>query len=240
MTSFLASIHDVMPETLSKVDEIVRVMSRSGWPPATLLVVPGRDWSAEELGRLRTYADRGHQLAAHGWSHRIRRIRNIRHLAHSVLISRRVAEHYTLDSLGVDVLVRRSRHWFRQNDLPEPVLYVPPAWALGPVSPTRLARQGGFRFVETLRGVHDAGEGIFFQLPVLGFEADTAFRAAFLRASNAANLRFAERVGAARVAIHPDDLELRLADDLRALIALAPATVQLEGLGASQATGYVT
>jgi len=232
MTAYLVSIHDVMPETLDRVDEIVADMDANGWPPAILLVVPGRNWTADGLARLQQFAKRGHALAGHGWTHQIHRIRNTRHLAHSLLLSRRVAEHYTLDALGVDVLVRRCRRWFARHGLPEPELYVPPAWALGPVPAERLARRGGYRFVETLGGIFDADRGKMLRLPVLGFEADTPLRAAFLKASNAWSLRQGRRVGAVRLAIHPQDRQLRLANDLKALIRRSPDTVDLHRLPA--------
>lgn len=63
---------------------------------------------------------------------------------------------------------------------------------------------------------------------MLGYEADTALRAMFLRASNACSLRFGTQAPAVRLAIHPDDYQLRLSDDLKSLIRSTPATVELE------------
>ncbi|MEM9208071.1 MAG: polysaccharide deacetylase family protein, partial [Pseudomonadota bacterium] len=205
MKRYLVSVHDVMPETLDRVDGLIEELERHGWPPATLLVVPGRGWQDDGVARLRDYADRGYELAGHGWTHSVPTIRNLRHRLHSVLISRRAAEHCALDALGVETLMRRCRQWFDARSLPAPSLYVPPAWALGPVSPRRLTG-AGFRYLETLSGIHDFMTGRTARLPVLGFEADTAFRAAFLRLSNASALRFAPRASAIRLAIHPNDL----------------------------------
>jgi predicted deacetylase len=231
-TAYLASIHDVMPETLDRVDEIVADMDANGWAPAILLVVPGRGWASGGLERLRRLVERGHTLAGHGWTHQIHRVRNARHLAHSVFLSRRVAEHYTLDALGVDVLVRRCRRWFVHHGLPEPELYVPPAWGLGPVTASRLAARGGYRFVETLSGIFDAARDEMLNLPVIGFEADTRLRAAFLKASNARSIHRGRRIGTVRLAIHPDDYNLRLAEDLKAIIRGSPDTVDLQRLQA--------
>ncbi len=231
MIRYLVSVHDVMPETLGRVERILAELEQHGWPPATLLVVPGRDWGDDDLERLRGYAERGHELAGHGWTHSVPRIRNLRHRLHSVLISRRAAEHYALDALGVETLMRRCRQWFDAQSLPAPTLYVPPAWALGPAKATGLTNTG-FRYLETLSGIHDFHTGRTARLPVLGYEADTAFRAAFLRLSNASALRLGARRGAVRLAIHPDDLELRLAQDLRAVIREKPSTTEISRLRA--------
>ena len=231
MTRYLVSVHDVMPETLGRVDHILGELERNGWPPATLLIVPGRDWTEDGLQRLRDYAERGYGLAGHGWTHSVPRIRNFRHRLHSLLISRRAAEHYALDALGVEALMRRCRQWFDAQSLPAPALYVPPAWALGPASVERL-RDTGFRYLETLSGIHDFQSGRTARLPVLGFEADTALRAAFLQLSNATALKLGARRGAVRLAIHPHDLELRLADDLLGVIRQEPATTEISELKA--------
>lgn len=231
---YLASVHDVMPETLDRVDRILAELEQHGWPPATLLVVPGKDWSDDSLVRLRGYADRGHELAGHGWTHSVPRIRNLRHRVHSVLISRRAAEHYSLDALGVEALMRRCRQWFEVQGLPSPSLYVPPAWALGPASAARLSRVG-FRYLETLSGIYDFETGRTARLPVLGYEADTGLRALFLRLSNASALRLGRSKGAVRLAVHPYDLELKLADDLLAVIRQSPATAEISELQALSA-----
>lgn len=231
---YLASVHDVMPETLDRVDRILAELDQHGWPPATLLVVPGRDWTDDSLARLHGYADRGHELAGHGWTHSVPRIRNLRHRVHSVLISRRAAEHYSLDALGVETLMRRCRQWFDVQGLPAPSLYVPPAWALGPGSASRLSGVG-FRYLETLSGIYDFKTGRVARLPVLGYEADTRLRASLLRWSNTSALRLGRARGAVRLAIHPSDLQLKLADDLLAVIRQSPATAEISELKALHA-----
>jgi len=218
LTALIVSIHDVMPETLDDVEAISAELDSAGWPPATLLVVPGRGWRSRDMERLRRFAMRGHALAGHGWTHRVPRIRGLRHRLHSLLLSRRAAEHYALDELGIRTLIQRCRRWFDVNGLPAPTLYVPPAWALGRTRAARLAGLG-FRYIETLSGFYDCDRHRQIRIPVLGFEADTRLRAAALRASNGINRRVARRAAAVRVSIHPADLRLRLADDLRALIA---------------------
>jgi hypothetical protein len=54
---------------------------------------------------------------------------------------------------------------------------------------------------------------------MVGFEADTPMRAFFCRAWNRLNLMVAGSSKPIRVAIHPQDLELRLGEDLRQFIS---------------------
>jgi predicted deacetylase len=227
----LISIHDVMPHTLERVERILDWLKARSVSPVTLLVVPGRPWKPDHIGRLRELAAEGHELAAHGWHHETRP-RHLYHRLHAALISRNVAEHLDLNSQGILQLMQRSRAWFGANDLPLPDFYVPPAWALGPLSTTDLA-QVPYRLVETTRGlIHLEGNALsllrleeqaattkkrptFQKLSLTGYEADTAFREFFLRRWNAAQARAAARKKLPlRISIHPDDLELRVADQL--------------------------
>ncbi|MGB1126918.1 MAG: polysaccharide deacetylase family protein [Opitutales bacterium] len=210
----LVSIHDLMPHTLERVERILEYLKERSVPPVTLLVVPGRPWEKSQIERLRELAGAGHELAAHGWSHETSP-RRFYHRIHAALISRKVAEHLDLDSKGVLQLMTRSRNWFGENSLPLPELYVPPAWALGPISKSDLA-QAPYKLIETTRGLIHLGDEIRFQkLPLTGYEADTRFREAFLRRWNAAQAKSAQGNNRPlRISIHPDDLELRIADQM--------------------------
>jgi predicted deacetylase len=228
----LVSIHDLMPHTLERVERILEWLQRLGVPPVTLLVVPGCPWQPWQLERLRELAAEGHHLAAHGWVHTTRP-RRLYHRLHAALISRRVAEHLDLDSAGILQLLRRSGQWFSENGLPSPQLYVPPAWALGSVRRDDLVR-APFAMIETLRGIlhlkattGSAAEKVSFQpLPLTGYEADTHLRSYFLRNWNARQCaRSVRQQQPLRISIHPDDLELRLANQLEAHIRAQDAFV---------------
>ena len=71
---------------------------------------------------------------------------------------------------------------------------------------------------ETLGGLYDSQTARFDRVPLLGYEADTGFRATFVRLSNSFN-RLLAAGGRLRVSIHPQDLQLRLAADLRRTIS---------------------
>ncbi|MDZ7643563.1 MAG: polysaccharide deacetylase family protein [Woeseiaceae bacterium] len=217
----LVSVHDVMPETLQRVASLLERVERAGLGPATLLVVPGRDWRHDDLATLRQFLDTGHELAGHGWHHDVQEFRNLAHRLHGLLLSRRAAEHLAHDTAGIETLIRRCRAWFDEQALPAPRLYVPPAWAMGPMPRRRL--QGlGFRYYEYLTGYLDTELERFQRVPLAGFEADTPTRALALRLSNGANRLLARCHGQLRIALHPFDAELRLADDLARTLASEP------------------
>lgn len=206
------SIHDVMPETLEPVAGLLALAQRAGWARVTLLVVPGLDWDATGIARLRRWQAEGHRLAGHGWRHQAETLRGLRHRLHSRLLSRQVAEHLALDAEGILALMRRCHAWFPAQGLAAPTLYVPPAWALGPLPASRLAAQP-FRRVETLAGIRNARNGRLRVSPLLGYEADSRRRIAALRGSNAL-ARGLARWRQPRLALHPFDGHLPLARDL--------------------------
>lgn len=225
------SVHDVMPATLDGVRRCLWRLEEAGLAPADLLVVPGLDWTPAGLGALRGFVARGHRLAGHGWAHRASRPRGAYHRLHAVLISRDVAEHLSLSGPGRTALMRRCAHWFGAHDLPAPALYVPPAWALGGAACLAALpepRSGGIAHVEVLTGVHDRVAGRFTRLPLLGFEADTAWRAAAVRTSNRLGAALARRSGVARLAVHPTDFQLRLARELDAVLGAGHRVVDMD------------
>ena len=214
----LLSIHDVMPETLDRVERILELCEAAGTPPVTLLVVPGRAWQAEDIDRLRTWQQAGHELAAHGWHHRIPHYGGVYHRLHSAVLSRNVAEHLALSPEDVVALMTRSHAWFARHGLPAPSLYVPPAWALGRLPAGAFSRLP-FARIEVLRGLIELPAGRLEALPLVGFEADTAWRAAVLGGWNRLQQRRARaRRRPLRIGIHPDDPDLRLGQQLRELL----------------------
>jgi predicted deacetylase len=213
----LVSLHDVMPKTLENVERIMQELERHELLPVTLLVVPDAGWTGESLQKLNEFVAAGAEVAGHGWRHVVENVSGVRHKLHSLLISRDVAEHLALSRPDIESLVRRCHNWFKEHDLPAPELYVPPAWAMGSLRRADLDRLP-FRQYETLGGVYDVRSRQFRRLPMTGFEADTAFRATTCRAWNRLNLSWAGTSNPVRVAIHPQDRELRLAEDLRILL----------------------
>lgn len=213
-----------MPETMARVEAILEWLKDRGVPPVTLLVVPGKRWTEEQTGRLRELAESGHTLAAHGWHHRTRP-RKLYHRLHAALISRDVAEHLDLNSREILDLLNRSKNWFQENSLPCPNYYVPPAWALGFISKEDL-RHAPYDLIETTRGLIQPSNLGFHKLPLTGYEADTPLREAFLRRWNKHQERSATSTDKAlRISIHPNDLQLRVADQLEEQIRAPQAFI---------------
>jgi len=232
----VVSLHDVMPETLPRIEGLLDLLAVHEVGPVDLLVVPGRDWRATQIDRLRDWHRAGHRLAGHGWRHKVAHIRGWKHRLHSLLVSRDVAEHLALDVEGIAALIRRCHAWFGAHDLVVSDLYVPPAWAMGPI-PRDALKALPFRRHEVFGGILDAETGRLHPAPMMGFEADTLGRVWPVRLFNVANRAWAAAGGAPlRVGIHPYDLDYRLGGDLRRLVAnLGPGP----GAGARADAGLV-
>jgi len=208
-----------MPETFGRVRRILSLLEERGAPPATLLVVPGKEWTSELLDELRLLGENGHALAGHGWCHKATPgPRSLYHRLHSALVSRNEAEHLSRSPTELVARIRRCYEWFPSVDLPEPDLYVPPAWAMGALPLSDLGSLP-FRWYEILRGFVDGATGRVSWLPLAGFEADTTFRELSLRLWNGLNVVWARRVWSPlRISIHPFDLDLLLAGNLEKMV----------------------
>ena len=88
-----------------------------------------------------------------------------------------------------------------------------------------------FRYFETLGGVYDARERRFIRLPLVGFEADTAWRAWSLNLFNRANLAMALMAGRSlRVSIDPQDLYYKLGGQVEAWVRRLDRTLDYPAL----------
>lgn len=212
------SIHDLRPDTLDDVLDLMELLGSHDLRPTYLLVTHGCPWTSDEVGVLRKLADEGNDLVSHGWTHRAREIRGIRHKVHSLALSRHAAEHLSLSAEEVESMLQRCFEWFRQNGLPDPSIYVPPAWGLGKLSRNSM-KQLPFRWYEVLSGIYDSESDVLKHVPLVGFEADTPARKRVLSLLNSVNLAAARASGRpVRIAIHPRDLRLELSQRLRRLL----------------------
>ncbi len=225
------SLHDVCADTFHLAETIVKRLSAAGVHPLCILIIPSGEWSAGQLNALRQWERDGHILAGHGWSHRSRPARTIHHRLHGLLFSRDAAEHLGRTSEEVREIVELSARWFASVGLTAPTLYVPPAWAIGDL-PLGAFSQMPYQWVETLTGIYSVGANRFRRLPLLGFEADTRFRALVLRALNGFNRLVARATRRPiRVAVHPHDFDLLLAEDLAQLVREEHRVISLVSLG---------
>tara|TARA_B100001939_G_C16943963_1_gene619446 strand:+ start:3352 stop:4041 length:690 start_codon:yes stop_codon:yes gene_type:complete len=219
----LVSIHDVMPNTINEVAELLEICRSFGLRRVTLLVVPGLDWQPAQINQLRQWQKRGYELAAHGWVHRCVSKKTFWHLLHGLILSRDVAEHLSLNSNEIVDIMQKSCNWFIENGFDQPSLYVPPAWALGSISKRGL-RSCGYTWVETLSGVVFPETGQIRRLPLVGFEADTFTRELALRVLNYVVLWMPTNKPL-RISIHPYDHKLRMGKSLPAILQRCTQTL---------------
>lgn len=207
-----------MPETWDHVRQVIDLLEALDAAPVTLLVVPGSGWDAAGVDALGELQARGYVLAGHGWRHQCGPKTTLYHRIHGAVLSRNVAEHLSRPAAGIVEMMSACHAWFAEHGLEPPTLYVPPAWAMGPVPRSELDALP-FRYYETLTGVYDSEIGRFIPLPLTGYEADTHFRAWVLRGVNGLNRMLAQATGwPLRISIHPFDLTYHLAEDLHRLL----------------------
>ena len=223
----LISIHDVMPETLDQVQELIDCLPLKARPNTLLLVVPGRDWQPTQIEQLRHWQQQGFELVGHGWSHRAPERRSLYHRLHSAVISRDAAEHLSQNRRDLVRLLSRCHQWFEHWALAPPRTYVPPAWALGALKPEDL-QTSPFQFVETTFCIYCSRTQRRRYLPLLGFEADSRFQASMLRLWNRMNTTLAGPDRPPRLALHPQDLRLKLSADLYGQLARLTTCLRFE------------
>lgn len=211
------SIHDVMPNTLAGVNALAELIPTPQKSKVLLLIVPGLEWSPEQLNTLRKLCDDGFLPAGHGWQHRTPHIRSGYHRLHSLLISRNVAEHLSYSQKELIDILQRNHEWFGQQKLPTPETYVPPAWAMGKLTRADL-KTLPFRYYENMQGLYDSETDHYKHLPLAGFEADTGLREHFLRPWNSFNRQLASPRKPLRISLHPNDLDYRLGQQLRQFV----------------------
>ena len=225
----IVSIHDVMPSTLSRVATMIERLPPRCREHLILLVVPGLDWQPGQIEQLRQWQGAGIRLAGHGWTHEVRHVRGWYHRLHSLLISRTAAEHLALDSGEIIELMARNHAWFAEHHLASPDYYVPPAWALGPVSRAELARLP-WRYLETTSRLVDLRSGESRWLPLVGFEAATSLRKMLLTVINRLNEWLCTRRRPLRISIHPYDHEYLLSGALDEMLARVDRTLPVESV----------
>ncbi|MBT8146320.1 MAG: polysaccharide deacetylase family protein [Gammaproteobacteria bacterium] len=212
----IVSVHDVMPDTLADIKVILQKLRTFGVSPVTILVVPGKNWSAEQIDWLKKQQRQGVVIAGHGWQHHVTMRATFYHKLHGLFLSRMVAEHLSLNEKQIGGLINRCYGWFIDQGFEAPPIYVPPAWAMGPIQNKTLDTLP-FRMYENFSGVYQAGGNKIVKLPLAGYEADNLLRTSVLAGWNRFNEERAKQTGRPlRITIHPQDLSLGLADQIDA------------------------
>ena len=218
----ILSIHDLMPDTFKRVTGIISRLAQAGVPAdkVYLLVVPGLNWKADQLQTLKALQQDGYQLAGHGWYHHIHRKTSLFHYLHSAFISRNVAEHLSLSAAEINDMIEMNYHWFIEHGFSAPELYVPPAWAMGNIRRSDLAKLP-YRYYEYSTGLLDVQENRFQPLALTGYEADRLWRVPVLWGWNQINTTLLSRNRVLRISIHPYDFEYYLSESILTHIQLS-------------------
>ena len=206
------SIHDVSPQSLNYIPKIIETLRyQFKINKICILVIPGLNWNNTQIETLKSWQNRGIQIAAHGWRHKAKDKKSLYHKIHSMIISANCAEHLSKDKQEIIQIIKDSFNWFVDNGLKKPLLYVPPAWALGKITKEDL-NQLSFTHYECTTGMV-YGEKYCF-LPLLGFEETTFCGSIIRQFFNGLNFILAKFTGIIRIAIHPNDFNLYLKKDL--------------------------
>lgn len=115
----LISVHDIMPETLPRLKEMVGFFDRLNIKNVYLLIVPDRQWEPVGISYIRSLNQRGYHLAGHGWQHECLGKKKAYHRIHAAFFSRNAAEHLSCKTCeGVTKLICRCYFWFEKSGLP--------------------------------------------------------------------------------------------------------------------------
>ncbi len=217
------SIHDVSPDNLNLINEIIIDLSeKHGIKKITLLIIPGLSWSQNHIDRLRHWQQKDKiELAAHGWEHKSDTPRSLFHYLHSKFISDDCAEHLSKSNSEIIKIMKNSFEWFQNNGLNAPTLYVPPAWALGNINKGDL-QSLPFNEIEVMSGVFVENRFVF--IPLIGFETKTYFRFITVKILNKINYILQKNIGVIRIALHPNDFNLLLKKDIDKYLSKVTST----------------
>ncbi len=225
---FCVSIHDVAPHTLDDIENIIHILKNVyKINKICLLVIPGLNWDEKQIQKLKNWQNEGIEIAAHGWNHQAQTNKSLYHILHSIFISSDCAEHLSKNKKDVLQIIKKSYNWFISNGFKKPLLYVPPAWALGSINYQDL-QHCGFSHYECTTGMIHNKKYCF--LPLLGFEEKTYIGALIRRFFNSLNFIMAHFTGLIRIAIHPNDFKLYLKGDVFNYLSRNKKTVLLHEL----------
>ena len=222
---FYISIHDVKPDNINKVTEIIDLLlNQYKIAKICLLVIPGLKWEKKHINRLLNWQIRGIEIAAHGWTHKANDKRTLFHKLHSLFISKNCAEHLSKNTTNICKIMEKSFNWFIDNGFKKPTLYVPPGWAIGNIDKNDLSRLQ-FTHIECTTGFVYKKKYKF--IPLIGFEESNYIKGIIRRFCNYLNFILGQFIGYIRIAIHPNDFELFLKDDIYNYLSKSNETVLL-------------
>jgi predicted deacetylase len=231
----LTSVHDVSPRFESEVDGLLDVLAQVTACKVALLVVPDH-WQAAPIrpgtpfaARLRDWAERGHEIFLHGWTHQDSS-------DHRQAAARFRARHMTAgegEFLGLDE-EEATRRMRQGMDLLDNIIgrrvdgFVAPAWLYGPGAHAAL-RNCDVAIAEDHWRVWSPCSGKeLARSPVVTWATRSRPRLGSSLVAAAA-IRSLPMPGIMRLAVHPPDI--------RSPSVLASIRATLEGLARSRRAG---
>lgn len=197
---------------------------------ATLLVVPGR-WNSVALSDdpstvawLRDAADRGHEVAMHGWTHEVGNDRAAAHRnVRNRFVARGCGEFVDLDQSAALArleagIIAMAECGFR------PLGFTPPGWLASPGTVAAL-RTTGFAYTTSHGAVHDLVRDRHLRVPAVCQRPGSPLTAAGISVVRRFVVHRIVRHRPVRVALHPADIRsARLHDATAQLLDIAACT----------------
>lgn len=213
----IVAVHDVAPSTLGDVRWLLSRLDEAGVTTRVLKVIPAEDGAepavTADMERLvQQEAATGSEIVLHGWTHRAA---GPYHGAFSDRLRARLfapdaAEFLSIDRPEMRTRLDAGRGWLERLGL-EPIGFCPPAWLAGP-GLASAARDAGFRYIVTLRGLRilrpGAGRRGRLDLPATGYMGADATQEVLLRVGGTVLFRPLAALlhaPAARIYLHPQN-----------------------------------
>lgn len=230
------SIHDVALSTWAACERVLHAVREVADIPVTLLIVPVHHGEPAALApaftdRLSRLAERGHELALHGYYHRDNGVPR----SPADWLKRRVytageGEFCALNEAEAAERLLLGIRWFDAQGWPIEG-FVPPAWLLGEGSWRALLSQPRLRYVTTFDRLHLLRQQKSLPAPCLTFSTRSPLRRAAALAWAASARRNCHHA-VLRLSLHPHDADYpalrrawqhRLAELLHARVPLTKA-----------------
>jgi predicted deacetylase len=202
-------MHDVADRTLPACRRVLAEVAAVARVPVTLLAVPryrGDRPSAALEGWLGARAQRGDELALHGFTHTDERVpAGLVDRLRRTVYTRGEGEFWALGKDDAAARLREGARWFAANGWPLRG-FIAPAWLLGPQAWAALREAPAFRYTATLRYLHLLQGGQRMTAQSLVYSTDNAWRRAASRAWVELLARTQADAPLLRLELHPGDV----------------------------------
>ncbi len=224
-------IHDVAPATWPRCAALLERLERIGAPCTTLLVVPwyhrgiAIDRAPAFIDAISQRIARGDEVALHGFVHvdEASAPRTLRGFFERCVLTRGEGEFAAVDEDDARDRVAQAIAIWRRTGWPV-AGFVPPAWLLSTQARQALASGAPFEYVALRGGLWRLADRRWLPTDVAWYSPTSALRRSMSRAAIALAIARASRARLLRVALHPQDADVRsVLDHWQRVIARAIA-----------------